>query len=123
MVVEIVVPLALFATLLGVIWIFAVFGQRKRHVIHETMRLAMEKGQELSPEMMRDMSMITNPRMGDLRKGVILVALALAFVLIGIVTTLNGGGDEEVFIIGVFPGMIGLAYLALWKFAYDGQAD
>ena len=123
MAVEIVVPLGAFLMIVGVIWILSVSGTKKRAAAHETLRLMIEKGQELSPQLIKDMSLITDPRRNDLRRGVILLSLAAALVLIGIMSNLQGDADGEVLLIAVFPGMIGLAFLGLWKFGYDGKAD
>lgn len=121
--VEIVVPVAAFLFVLAVIWILAASGYKKRAAVHETLRLLIEKDQPLSSQLLKDMTHITDPRRNDLRRGVVLMSLALAFCLVGLITKLQGHADGEVFVIAVFPGMIGLAFLALWKFGYDGQAD
>ena len=117
---EILIPIAAFGFVALIIWMVGSFGQRKRLVVHETIRLAMEKGQELSPQMIKDMSLITNPRTSDLRRGVVLVSLAMAFALIGFINIVlhDGTSAEEMFSIAVFPGMIGLAFLGLWRFGY-----
>lgn len=118
---DVIVPIAAFGFVLAIIWLIGLFGQRKRQAIHETIRLAMEKGQELSPQMIKDMSLITNPRVSDLRRGIVLMSLAIAFCLIGFInlTVHDGNAAVEIFSIAVFPGMIGLAYVALWRFGYD----
>lgn len=121
--VEIIVPIAAFAFVLAVIWILATSGQKKREAVHETLRLMIENDQPISPDLLKDMTLITSPRRNDLRRGVVLIALALAFCCVGLITLLHGNSDGEVLVIAVFPGMIGLAFLALWKFGYDGQAD
>jgi len=120
--VEIVVPIGAFIAIIGVIWILSKSGERKRQAAHETLRLMIEKGQEVSPQLINDMSMITSPRRNDLRRGVILISLALAFALIGLITTAQGNGDGEGLMIAIFPGLIGLAFLALWKFGYDSDS-
>lgn len=121
---EAVISIGAFLMIFGIIWTIGFYGQRKRQAIHETLRLAMEKGQDLSPQMIKDMSLITNPRVTDLRRAVVLIALAVAFVLIGLVNLLFGDGDaEELLAVAVFPGMIGLAFLVLWKYGYDRSAD
>ena len=121
--VEIVVPLGAFLMIVGIIWILSVSGTKKRAAAHETLRLMVEKGQELSPQLIKDMSLITDPRRNDLRRGVILMSLAGALAFIGIISNLQGNGDSEAFLVAIFPGMIGLAFLALWKFGYDSKAD
>ena len=118
---EIIIPIAAFGFVLTIIWLIGLFGQRKRQAIHETIRLAMEKGQELSPQMIKDMSLITNPRVSDLRRGIVLMSIAVAFCLIGFINLAvhDGRATVEIFSVAVFPGMIGRAYIALWRFGYD----
>ena len=118
---EIIIPIAAFGFILAIIWLIGLFGQRKRQAIHETIRLAMEKGQELSPQMIKDMSLITNPRVSDLRRGIVLMSIAVAFCLIGFINLAvhDGRAAVEIFSVAVFPGMIGLAYIALSRFGYD----
>lgn len=117
---DVIVPIAIFGSLVAIVWLLGVMAQRKRLVVHETIRLAMEKGQELTPQMIRDMALITNPRIADLRRGIVLIALALAFLLIGII---NPSETKELFSIAVFPGLVGLAFIVLWKFGYDSAVD
>ncbi|MEO9968820.1 MAG: DUF6249 domain-containing protein [Hyphomonadaceae bacterium] len=121
--VEIIVPIAAFSFVLAVVWILAASGQKKREAVHQTLRLMIEKDQPISSDLLKDMALITSPRRNDLRRGVVLIALALALCFVGLIMMMHGNGDGEALVIAVFPGMIGLAFLALWKFGYDGQAD
>ena len=71
--------------------------------------------------MIKDMSLITNPRVSDMRRGIVLMSIAVAFCLIGLINLAvhDGRSTVEIFSVAVFPGMIGLAYIALWRFGYD----
>lgn len=119
------VALAFLVSIALIIWLFLYYGYKKRTTIHKTIRAAIDKGQEISPETIHHMSQATNPRRGDLRKGVVLVSISIAVLLIGLINLINHGGEEsEVFLsIAVVPGMIGAAFLALWRFGYDGETD
>ena len=117
---DVLVPIVLFGSLVAIVWLISAFNQRKRQTIHETIRLAIERGQELSPKMIRDMSMINNPRISDLRRGVVLIALSAAFILVALI---NSREMHELLSISVFPGLIGLAFIALWRFGYDNSID
>lgn len=122
---DIIVPLGFFSVVVLIVWFVSYFNFHKRRTIHETIRAAIDKGQEVSPETIQNMSMTTDPRRGDLRKGVVLVAIALAICLMGLINMGNHGLENaEIFLsIAVFPGIIGIAFLALWRFGYDGQTD
>lgn len=112
---EVFVPIALFSVAPVIVWIVSHFGARKRATIHETLRLAIEKGQELSPEMMEKMSLLTDPVRADLRKGVLFLAIGAAFGFLGWMVGFEEG-EAIMPMIGVasFPVFIGLAYLGLW---------
>jgi hypothetical protein len=109
------VPIALF-TVIGVTMCLSFyFRHRTRLEIQTTVRAAIERGQELTPEVLEGLSDALNPRHGDLRRGVISVALGIAFALFGI---LLGEEDAQgpLLAVSAFPFIVGLGYLALWFF-------
>jgi hypothetical protein len=61
----------------------------------------------------------------DLRTGIVLVAVGIAFVVMA--ATINHvEGDEEAWILaamGSFPGLIGLAHIAFWAARRGRAAD
>ena len=44
---EIFVPIFIFATIVAIVWLFSHYNYKKRLTAHETLRLAVEKGQEV----------------------------------------------------------------------------
>lgn len=117
---EIFVPIFLFIAIVAALWVFSHYNFKKRHTAHETVRLAIEKGQEVSPELVERMSFLNDPAKSDLRRGVLLIAFAVAFVMLGAIMP----NDEPeairgVFAISSFPIVLGLAYLGLWRFSHD----
>ena len=115
---EIFVPISFFAMIIAIVWLISHFNSRKRQVVHETLRLAIDKGQELSPEMMERMSLLNDPIRSDLRRGVLFLAFGAAFGVLGCMIGIEE--KEAVYpMIGVaaFPVFIGLAYLGLWAFS------
>ena len=119
----IIIPISLFGMIIGIVWLVSFFNSRKRIVVHETLRLAIEKGQELSPEMMERMSLLNDPVRADLRRGVLFLAFGAAFGFMGWMIGLE---DNDVIypMIGVaaFPIFIGLAYFGLWFFSRGRSA-
>lgn len=116
----IVVPVALFAAIVAAIWLFSHYNFKKRLTAHETLRLAIDKGQEMSPELIERMSYLSDPVKSDLRRGILLIAFGLAFVMLGLVIP----SDEPeaargVIAIASFPIILGIAYLGLWRFSHD----
>lgn len=117
---EVIVPVVLFVALVGAIWLFSHYNYKKRLTTHETLRLSIDKGQDLSPDLIEKMSYLSDPVKADLRRGVLLIAFGLAFITLGLIVP----HDEPEAIRGIvgisaFPMVLGLAYLALWRFSHD----
>lgn len=107
---DIVVPIVLFLVIGGVLVANFHFRHRTRLEAQQTMRTAMERGQELSPELLEAIGRDMAGGAGDLRKGTIWLALAVALGLMAWVV-------EELIPLGIgaFPLMLGIAYLVLWR--------
>ena len=84
--------------------------------MQDTIRAAIDKGQELSPEVIDRLGHPKQPKDKDMRLAVIWLAIAVGLVLIGIAVP-----EPEAFrgtLAGAaFPFTIGMAYLFLHKFA------
>tara|TARA_R110000868_G_scaffold42687_1_gene144113 strand:+ start:482 stop:847 length:366 start_codon:yes stop_codon:yes gene_type:complete len=117
---DVIVPVALFAMIGGIVWLNAYFNSKKRLVMQETLRLAIERGETLSPELIQRMSMVTNPVIADMRRAVILFAITAAIVVIGFVAPIDDSdGIRGVMAGAVIPGALAFAYLGLWRFGHD----
>jgi hypothetical protein len=115
--VEIAVPIAFFGSIIASIWLVSYFNSRKRLTIHETLRHAIDKGQTLSPELLQNMSLVTDPVRADLRRGVLFLAFGAAFgVLAAIVGTEEATALNPMLGIATFPIFLGIAYIGLWAF-------
>ncbi|MEM7330073.1 MAG: DUF6249 domain-containing protein [Pseudomonadota bacterium] len=117
---EIFVPIFLFASIVAIIWLFSHYNFKKRLTAHETLRLAVEKGQEVSPELVERMSYLNDPVKSDLRRGILLIAFGIAFIILGAIMPHD---DPEamrgVIAISSFPVVLGFAYLGLWRFSHN----
>ena len=120
---DVVVPTVLFLSPALIEWIVSYINARKRNTVHETLRLAIEKGQALSPEMMDKMSLLSDPVRADLRRGVLFLAFGAAFAVLAF---LIGAEESEALtpMLGVatFPIFLGIAYIGLWAFGRDKSA-
>jgi len=77
------IPIVMFMMLGIVTMVFFYFKARARADKQQTIRLALEKGNELSPEFIQQLGEAEPAKDRDLRRGVIFLALAMGLVLIG----------------------------------------
>ena len=117
---ETLIPIFLFAAVVAIIWLYSHYNYKKRHSAHETLRLAVDKGQEISPELVERMSSINDPVKSDLRRGVLLIAFGVAFIILGSIVP-HDEPEAMRGIVGIssFPIVLGIAYLGLWRFGHD----
>lgn len=117
------IPIVMFISVAVVFIALFWFRYKSRVELQETIRAAMDKGVELSPDMIDRLGAPKQPKAKDLRLGVIWMSLAVALALIAII---NPGGTPEA-IRGIlagaaFPFAIGSAYLLLF-FLVSGKED
>ena len=117
------IPIILFIAIAIVICTFFLFRYRGRRDMQQTIRTAIEKGQELTPELIASLGKPRQPsKQQDLRLALIWLAVAAGICLFGMGM---GRIEEEVFSImlsiSAFPAMLGLAYIIMWRFTERGQ--
>ena len=122
---EIVVPVVLFGSVVAVVWAILHFSQKRRAEAFQTLRLAIEKGQEITPEAMAAMARMSSPNR-DIRLGVIFISIALAFGALGLIISSGEGVDmheamRPLLGVAVFPLFLGLAFIGLHFFANDAK--
>jgi hypothetical protein len=109
------IPIVMFITL-GVVFIVLFYLRfRARVETQQTIRLALEKGTELSPEFIKQLGEPEQVKDQDLRRGLIWIALGLGMVVLAF------GIDEPdamgpLLGTGSFPALIGVAYLIMWRY-------
>lgn len=115
------IPITMFIGLTVVVCLFFWFRYRNRNDMQETIRLALEKGQELSPELI---DRLGHPRAGkdrDLRLAMIWLALAVGLALCGWAVPDPTGYTLRGCLAGAaFPLAIGIAYLIMYKYTERG---
>ena len=107
------------AAVLGPIVLLGIFlwlRYRSRTDLQQTLRMALDKGQELSPELVDRLGHPKPAKNRDLRLAVIWLALAAAFGIFG-QTVPDDEANAIMAGVAAFPLFIGLAYLIIWKFA------
>jgi Domain of unknown function (DUF6249) len=125
---DVIVPVAFFAAIAAVVIFPTYFRYLERGRMHETLRLAFERGQPVPPEFIAALQSNVAVRgppgpERDLRNGLILLAWGLGFCGLGyglwyglmsvsnVAAYITGGSVAG---LGAIPGLIGVAYLSLW---------
>lgn len=114
---DILVPLGAFAMVVLIVFVAVNSGTQKRKATLRVVEEAIRAGQEMTPETIRALGMPRKNANGDLKAGSILLAVAAAMIVFGMMMSgMDGGGDEEVLMvftgIAAFPGFIGVVLLA-----------
>jgi len=111
------IPIAAFAGLTVVLCLFFWFRYRTRSDLQGTIRTAIDKGQELTPEIIDRLGSPKAPRDRDLRLSLLWIALAGGMAVFAFqVPDPSGHAMQALLGIAAFPFFIGLAYLLMWRF-------
>ena len=115
---DILIPGILFGGMTIVLSLYLWFRYRNRFDMQETIRLALNKGHELSPEIIDRLGHPKASRDRDLRLALIWLALAVGFVLCGFAVPDPSGYALRGILSGAaFPFALGVAYLIMWRYA------
>lgn len=119
------IPIAMFVMIAVIVVVPRYLQSLERRKMAETLRAAIEKGQPLPTELVDLLTADTRPRPAplpqrDLRRGVILLAIAAGMVVMGLVIG-QGEPDATYPMIGLaaIPGFIGLALIAISRVGRD----
>lgn len=112
--VEELIPIVMFVVIGIVLGLFYFFRYRSRAEMQRTVRIALERGQELSPELIDRLGEQRHSPTTDLRRGMIAVALALGLGVFGFVLD-EAEAVRPLIATAMLPLFVGLAYLALWR--------
>lgn len=114
----ILVPISLFAMIAAIVLVPRYLKSQERMKLQETLRLAIEKGQPLPPEVISSISADEPRRLPsaerDMRRGIVWLAVAVGLAAFGVAV-----GYEEpdatypILGIAAFPAFIGLAFVAI----------
>ena len=108
-----------FAAVIGpviLVGVFFWFRYRARREMQDTIRLALDKGQELSPELIDRLGHPKAPKNRDFRLGIIWLAVAIGLALLGFAIP-EEEATRPLLGVAAFPFVIGVAYLILNRFA------
>ena len=112
---EALIPIVMFVALAAVVAFFIVYRHRGRQELQNTLRTAIDKGQELTPELIKQMGAPAEPpKDRDLRRALIAIAIGAAFLVFGFSLPDSGDNAPRAMAgIATFPIFIGLAFLAM----------
>ncbi len=109
------IPIVLFVSIAVVLSLWIFFRYRSRSALQQTVQIAIEKGQELSPELLEKLGQPGTSRDSDLRRGVISLGIGIAFAIFALILD-EADAIRPLLGVAAFPFMLGVAYLALWAF-------
>lgn len=116
--VEILIPISMFIALTIVLCLFFMFRYKTRSEMQATIRTALDRGQELSPEIIDRLGTPKPPKDKDLRTALIWFALAASTAAFGFGIPDHQGEVLRIMMgIAVFPLSLGIAYLTMWYFS------
>ena len=114
------IPIVLFLImgLVFIVWFYLKF--RAKVETQQTIRMALEKGTELSPEFIKQIGEPEPPKDRDLRRGMIWIAIGLSFAVLGVAID---EPDAMGPLLGTasFPTLIGIAYLIMYRYGAGKQ--
>jgi len=106
------IPILLAFAIMGVFIGFFYYNSRTKISLHNALEKALEKGEKLTPELLKTLQTPSRGKFGDLRKGVLWLAFGIAAVIAAIF--IQGPAHNAVFL-ALFPVFIGLGYVVIWK--------
>ena len=97
---------------------FFYFNNKNRGAIMETVQKSMDTGSDLTPDLLAKLGAAINPKVRDMRRGIVLLSIGIACLLCSMFFT-----DADV-VSGIragsmFPLIIGLGFLLVWKLNRD----
>jgi hypothetical protein len=112
----VVTMLAVFGAPVLIVAVIMYFGFSKTRALHRTVRLMVEKGQEVPAALLNPPP--AQRQRSDMRRGVLLLMVGVGLVIFfGVIADWDSG----VWTLGMIPALIGAGYLLVWKL--EGRKD
>ena len=118
--------LIFFSFLGAIILVPIILRYRDRARMHETLRMAYEKGQPVSPEMLEMLQKNvkrTSGKFADLRRAIIFIGIGLGLIAMGL--SLSQFAEEALYgltAVAMIPTFVGLGFLVLWFFTRKDES-
>lgn len=107
------IPIILFLSIAAVAITWLLLSHRNKVALLSTIEKSINGGTPMTPEMLERISYNQSPRVKDLRRGVVLMALGLAGIMAGY---LSGDVDARTpfLMISMLPLFMGAGFLVVW---------
>lgn len=112
------IPIVMFIVIGFVVIAYFYWNHKNRLSVMETVQKAIKTGGELNAELLAQLGAAVNPRIRDLRRGVIFLSLGIAGLLCSfffpdadVVNGIRAGS--------MFPLLLGAGFLIVWKLNKD----
>ncbi|WP_323847191.1 DUF6249 domain-containing protein [Microbulbifer magnicolonia] len=110
-------PFALFLLVGSGLWMILHFRHKSNAEAQQTIRLAVDKGNDLTPELVKQLVNRAPHPKRDIRFGTMWIAVAIGLALMGVlVPDPSNHALRGLLSIAAIPLMIGIAYLAIYRF-------
>jgi len=119
---EILIPFVVFGSLALIVWTVLHHKVKAKAQNADVIKAMIEKDQPITPDIIRSVGFMPKRRHGDLRTGLILVAIGLAFMTMGQVIP-EDEAPQIMTGIASFPLLIGFAITAFWYFVSRKDED
>jgi len=107
--------IGVFGVVPAIVWAISAYRHKTMKATTEVMKAMVEKGETLTPETIRALGIRPKRKHGDLRTGLVLIAIAVAMMFFGGVIPEKEA--QQVFGgLAMFPLLVGLVYVGLWAF-------
>ena len=121
--VEVLVPGIVFGSVVLIFWVIYSSGAKRRAIELETVRAIVDKTGEASPELISAIGKPQRIKNADLRKGLVLIAIAVAFAGLGQLIPAGEEAAGPMLGVALFPGLVGLVYVVFHFMGSDRQDD
>ena len=112
------IPMVLFVVIGFVMFGYYYWNHKNRQSVMDTVQKAIETGGELNTDLLNQLGAAVNPKIRDLRRGIIFLALGIA----GLLCSLFFPDPEVVNGIragSMFPLLLGAGFLIVWRLNND----
>lgn len=118
---DIIVPITFFVVVLLIIKLLFAYRAHRRRELHQTLRTALENGEDIPPLLLARLAVAADPQRADLRRALVFGVLALVIVALSWFMPIEDSRIREAMLVAaILPATLAFTYLAFWKFWYRG---